>query len=290
MSTQQKRVSSEGRTLGEAIRKAAELLSVPPQQVGHEFDRAHFLSASGRSQGAHTVKIFAWATDPVDTAGADAAREWLSGLIKRMGFEANIKVKMTGDKKADLAVSSPNGRHLVGRRGATLHAIQDLMEASVSEEGWSFRIDVLGGDRDRDDRRDRGDRDDRRGGRDRDDRGRGRDRDDRRGGRDRDDRGRGRDRDDRGRGRGRDRGDRGDNRRGRRTPEDVDALRRLAKKLGQRVQESGQSIVVRQELNSFERRIIHVTIGDMDGLETESVMQDDIKRVKITKAGGGGEE
>ena len=272
MSTQQKRVSSEGRTLGEAIRKAAELLSVPPQQVGHEFDRAHFLSASGRSQGAHTVKIFAWATDPVDTAGADAAREWLSGLIKRMGFEANIKVKMTGDKKADLAVSSPNGRHLVGRRGATLHAIQDLMEASVSEEGWSFRIDVLGGDRDRDDRRDRGDRDDRRGGRDRDDRGRGRDRDDR------------------GRGRGRDRGDRGDNRRGRRTPEDVDALRRLAKKLGQRVQESGQSIVVRQELNSFERRIIHVTIGDMDGLETESVMQDDIKRVKITKAGGGGEE
>lgn len=270
MSTTQKRVTSEGHTLGEAIRKAAELLSVTPDRVGHEIDKAHFLSPTGRSQGSHTVKIFAWPEAAKDTSGADAAKAWLSGLIQKMGFEADIKVRMTSDKAADLAVSSPNGRHLVGRRGATLHAIQELMEASVPEaaDGWSFRIDVLGGDRDRD-RGDRGDRRERRG--------RDRDRDDRRG--------RGRDRDDR-RGRGRDRDGGGR----RRTSEDVEALRRLARKLGKRVQDSGKSIVVRQELNSFERRIIHVTIGDMEGLETESVLQDGVKRVKIMSAGGGGEE
>lgn len=277
MSTTQQRVMSEGRTLGEAIRKAAEQLSVTPDRIGHEIDRAHFLSPTGRSQGANTVKIFAWSRAPIDSSGADAASVWLSGLIEKMGFEANIKVKMTGDKRADLAVSSPNGRHLVGRRGATLNAIQELMEVSVPavQDGWAFRIDILGGDRDRD--RDR-DRDDRRGrdrrerrGRDRDEEGRGRrDGDDRRG------RGR-RDRDDR-RGRGR------DNRR--RTPEDVDALRRLARKLGKRVLDTGASIVVRQELNSFERRIIHVTVGDMDGIDTESVVQDGVKRVKIMLVGG----
>ncbi|MFT4974508.1 MAG: putative RNA-binding protein Jag [Myxococcota bacterium] len=316
MSTTQQRISSEGRTLGEAIRNAAELLSITPDRVGHEIDKAHFLSESGRSQGASTVKIFAWSRAPVEPAepaepteptAADAARDWLSGLIKRMGFEAKIQIRMSGDKRADLGVTSPDGRHLVGRRGATLHAIQELMEASVpaASDGWVFRIDILGGDRDRDNRggdrdrggrggdRDRGGRDDRRsrgrddrgggGGRGRDDRGGGRGRDDRGGGRGRDDRGGGRGRDDRGGGRGRD--DRGGGSR-RRTSEDVDALRRLAEKLGRRVQESGEAIVVRQELNSFERRIIHVTIGDMKGLETQSVLQDDIKRVKIMKAGG----
>jgi spoIIIJ-associated protein len=217
MSTTQQRVTSEGQTLGEAIRKAAEQLSVTPDRIGHEIDRAHFLSPTGRSQGAQTVKIFAWSRAPVDSSGADAASGWLSGLIEKMGFEGKIKIKMTGDKRADLAVSSPNGRHLVGRRGATLHAIQELLEASVpaAQDGWTFRID---------------------------------------------------------------------NRR--RTPEDVDALRRLATKLGKRVLDNGGSIIVRQELNSFERRIIHVTIGDMRGIDTESVIQDGVKRVKIMLVSG----
>lgn len=262
MNTNQQRVVSEGKTLGEAIRNAAEQLSVTPDCVGHEIDKAHFLSPTGRSQGAHTVKIFAWAQEPKDTSGADAAREWLSGLIAKMGFEAEISVRMKDDKVADLAIKSPHGRYLVGRRGATLHAIQDLLVASVpaASEGWRFRIDVLGGDRDRD-RRDGGDGE-RRGRRDRRDRGgdgdrRGR-RDDRRGRRD----------------------DR------RRNSDDVDALRRLARKLGRRVQETGKSLVIRQELNSFERRIVHMTIGDIDGLETESIIQDGTKRVKIMAAGG----
>ena len=37
---------------------------------------------------------------------------------------------------------------------------------------------------------------------------------------------------------------------------------------------------------SFERRIIHVTVGDMDGIDTESVVQDGVKRVKIMLVGG----
>ncbi|MEL6342281.1 MAG: R3H domain-containing nucleic acid-binding protein [Myxococcota bacterium] len=299
METGQEKVTAEGRTLGEALRKAAEVLGVPADFVSHEFDREHFRTPTGRSRGVDTVRIFAWSRGQQETAGATAARDWLSGLIEKMGFESEIKVRIN-DKTVDLLVSSSSNRHLVGRRGTTLRAIQQLMDATLAEahEGWTFRIDVLGGDRDRD-----RDRDDDRRGRDRDDDRRGRDRDDDRRGRDRD--GDRRDRDDgrrdrRGRDRDRDRDgdrrdrrrrrDRDDDRRGRgrgrrRNDDDVAALEQLARKLAKRVMETGKSIVVRQELNSFERRVIHVTVGDIDGVDSQSFMQDGVKRIRLMADG-----
>jgi predicted RNA-binding protein Jag len=158
--------------------------------------------------------------------------------------------------------------------------------------------------RDRDDRgRGRGrDRDDRGRGRDRDrdDRGRGRDRDDRgRGrGRDRDDRGRGRgrDRDDRGRGRDRDRDDRGRGRdrddRGRERDDDESRktrnrdVERLAHRLAKKVLSSGESELIRKEMNSYARRIVHMVVAEYEGLETESVGEGQHKQVRIVSTGG----
>lgn len=49
--------------------------------------------------------------------------------------------------------------------------------------------------------------------------------------------------------------------------------------------ETGKSIVVRQELNSFERRVIHVTVGDIDGVDSQSFMQDGVKRIRLMADG-----
>jgi predicted RNA-binding protein Jag len=267
-------VTAEARTLNDALKQAASELGVPAMSISYKIDREHFLSKNGTSTGMDTVKIAAWARDPAETAGAEAARLWLVGLIEKMGFEATVGVRLGTNKHATLLVDSESGRYLVGRQGATLRAIQEMLEAAMSVEhgDWNFRMDI-GGGREREERRDdRGGRRDDRGGR-RDDRG-GR----------RDDRG-GR-RDDRG-GRRDDRGGRRDDRggRSRRSDEDVAALERLAQKLAARVLEDGKPIDIRQALNSFERRIVHITIAEIDGVSTASFMDGDDKRVRILREG-----
>ena len=67
-------VTAEGRTLNEAIKAASAELGVPAMSVSYKIDKAHFLSKNGQSQGQDTVKIAAWARDPAETAGAEAAR------------------------------------------------------------------------------------------------------------------------------------------------------------------------------------------------------------------------
>jgi predicted RNA-binding protein Jag len=101
------------------------------------------------------------------------------------------------------------------------------------------------------------------------------------GGRDREER---RDRDDRG-GRGRDRDDRrGD----RRSDRDMDKLKKLALRLAEEAVRTGESVRIRRELNSYERRAVHVTLADYDGVETQSEGEGHTKTVLIVPAGGGG--
>ena len=94
---EQKTISAEGRTLGEAVRNAAQTLGVAPELVMHRLDREHFLTSQGSSRGVDSVRIFAWSRDPGEMAGASTAREWLSGLLTRMGFESSIQIKLVGD-------------------------------------------------------------------------------------------------------------------------------------------------------------------------------------------------
>lgn len=248
-------VSTEGRTLMEAVRAAATELGVEPSQVDHKLDAEHFRNKFGGVTGADTVRIHAWVRDEAEYAGGEAARAWLGQLVEHMGLEGSVKARIRSEQHADLIVDSPSARFLVGRQGRTLKAIRHLLAESIGREhsDWTFHLEITGGEdrRDRDDRSDRGDRGDR---------------DDRRS--------RGRDRDRRG-------GDRDDDRRRRRSDAELDSLRRLATKLAERVAESGKSEVIRKRLNSYERRVVHVTISEIAGVGSQSVKQDGEKRVEI---------
>jgi predicted RNA-binding protein Jag len=303
-------VKAEGTSVMDAVRVAAGLLGVPTNQVGWKLDPDHFRNELGRARAVDTVMVIAWVTEakaapapaapreprearepreprerrepresrerhdgneshaPVDEAGADAARLWLAGLIERMGLTARVRVRVSPDKLAELRVDSDDGRHLVGRQGSTLHAIHTLLEATMAAQysDWTYRIDIA------DARGERGDRGDRGGNRDRDDR-RG-PRDDRR---PRDERPGGPPRDDR---RGPPRGDR-------RSDQEIDELRQLAARLASEVAGSGEPVIIRRELNSYERRVVHMVIAEIDGVESESVGDGAVKQVRIMPAGSG---
>lgn len=268
MSIPENHVVAEGRTLRAAIEAAAEQLSVPVGAVAHKLDMAHFRNAGGGVTGADTVKIFAWAKDPGQVAAALDAETWVKGLVAEMGKAGTVRADQRGDTVHVYVDVADGARHLVGRGGATLRAIQHLLEASVGERypGVSFRIDIARGEDDRPPRRDderprreddRPRRDDRGG-----DRGPPR--------RDRDDRPPRRD------DRGGDRRDRGGDRRN-----DPEELKRLARKLARKVQETGEPEIVRKELNSYDRRLVHVEVGEVPGVKSRSIGEGVDRRIEI---------
>lgn len=247
-------VNTVGYTVAEAVKKAAAQLNVEPMLVRWELDTSHFRNEEGRRVPRDTVAIIATALDASAVDGANACRDWVAGLLERMEVEATVTSKLDGDKRVTISIDSPRARHLVGRRGVTLQAIVQLMEATLARTehaDWQFRLDIQGG-RDRDERDDRDDR------RDRGDRG---DRGDRRG------RGRDRDRD------------------GRRSKKNPDKLKSLAVRLAEQAIEKGEAIVIRQELNSYERRIVHVAIQDMEGVSSESIGDGSVKQIRLVPDG-----
>jgi len=246
-------ITTEGNTVGDAVRKAAELLGVPTEQVAHKFDREHFRNNAGRTVPVDTVKLICWVTEPVDNSGALAAKAWLEGLIEKMGFQGTVTTRNVKDQRATISVDSESARFLVGRGGSTLAAISDMLKVAMEKEfgDWGFKIDVQGGRRD-EERRDRGDRGDRGSRRERSPR--------------------------------RDRGDRRNSRgsRDERCSErDVQELKKLARRVAEAVVEGGEAEVIRKPLNSFERRIVHMEVADMDGLGTDTVEQDGERKIRI---------
>ena len=62
---------------------------------------------------------------------------------------------------------------------------------------------------------------------------------------------------------------------------DVSKLKRLAKKLASQVIEQKQSVVIGKVFNNFERRIIHQTITEFEGVDTESFDDDGVRRIRL---------
>ncbi len=283
MTIPENHVVTEGRTLRAAIDAAATSLGVPAALVEHKVDMAHFRSTTGQGVGMDTVKIFAWARDASAMAPLAAAEAWMKTTLATMERTGTVRAELRGDAVVLLVDVGEEGRHLVGRGGATLKSLQHLLTEAMATEfpGRNFRIDVARGADEgerREERSDRGERRDDRG--DRGDRG-GRDRDrGERGGRDRD----------RGERGGRDRGDRGD-RGGDRGGRDEGELKKLARKLALKVQETGNPEVIRRELNGYERRLVHVEVQEVAGVKTRSIGEGSLKKVEIYKDGdAAGEE
>lgn len=59
----------------------------------------------------------------------------------------------------------------------------------------------------------------------------------------------------------------------------------MARKIAERVATSGESEVVRKELNSFDRRVIHVTVAEIDGVGTRSIGEGNHKQIEIYPKG-----
>ena len=51
---------------------------------------------------------------------------------------------------------------------------------------------------------------------------------------------------------------------------------------------SGEAEVIRKPLNSFERRIVHMEISEMDGVATDTVDQDGDRKIRIFADNGEG--
>ena len=65
----------------------------------------------------------------------------------------------------------------------------------------------------------------------------------------------------------------------------------MTEKIAKRVLETGKSEVIRKELNSFDRRVVHVAASDIDGIGTRSIGEGNLKQIEIYAEGAGsGEE
>jgi hypothetical protein len=83
------------------------------------------------------------------------------------------------------------------------------------------------------------------------------------------------------RGRRRERGDRDD----RRSERDVKKLKRLARRLAEEAIEKGEVVRIRKELNSYERRVVHLVVAELDGVNSESEGDGAYKRIVLVPDG-----
>ena len=297
----------EGRDLKMAVAGAAEALGLHPQQVDYKLDMSHFRSATGTSVARSTVKILAWGSDrPAPEEGSDEplengkmeapaegeeqeepkrkrrkrtkstdepepkeksrgadvdgkpdqlrgaedgeteastfAQQWFADLLELMDVEG--KITGTGNaERVHLAIDAERAGRIVGKRGATLGAIRHLLGLALANKFGDLTVDVDVGD---DRPTERKPRREKSGG------GRGRDRD-----RDRDRRSR-----DRAKGR---------------YPEEK--LRALARRGAEKAVETGRTITIDLELNSYDRRVVHVEISEIDGVESQSEEREQDGRV-----------
>ena len=233
--------SAVGESVAEALEKIASELDVNISDLDFEVVREQFFTADGQQIGLSEIEVVAWVI--TKTEGVAEMEEWLRKTLDLMGFTATVS---SADRASiRFSIDSEEGGRIIGRKGSTLNSIQKMLSDTAKAKGfdWEFSIQVQGGERKED--RDRRDSRDGRDGRD----GRGRDSD-----------------------RGRDR---------KSSRRDEEKLKNLAKKLAQKVLKDNSEIIIEKELNGFQRRVVHLTIKDIDGVESESFMDSDVKKIRL---------
>ncbi len=203
-----------------------------------------------------------------ETDASKFAAEWFATTLKHMDVDSTV-VATGDDERVHVAITAERAGRIVGKRGATLRSIRHLLGLAIAEQFGERVIDVdVGDDRPREDREDREERSSNRRSRDRDDRGRGR----------------GRDRDrDNGRGRSRSRG------RGRPGGLSEEELTTVATKAAKRALADGSTVTIKYAANSYDRRVMHLAISEIDGVESQSkeveVDGETVKYVQVIPAG-----
>ncbi len=208
--------------------------------------------------------------DPVGaTSASERAATWFRELLAAMDIPAEISA--TGDaERIRLKVKAESAGRIIGRRGTTLAAIRHLLSLLLADLGAPIvDVDVddprEGGREERPRREDRP-REERRDDRRDDRRPRGDRRDDRR--------------DDR---RGRD--DRREGGRGEpRSTFPEEKLQEIARRAAEKAVATGKPITINLQLNSYDRRVIHLEISEIRGVSSESVVKDDVKYIQVRPA------
>jgi spoIIIJ-associated protein len=80
--------------------------------------------------------------DEVNDEKAEAIRKFLTGLLEQMGNEADIHVYQPEKGRYKVILEGKNMGALIGRRGETLDAIQQLTSYSVNRTGGRVRIQL----------------------------------------------------------------------------------------------------------------------------------------------------
>jgi len=288
-------VRGEGRDVVTALAQAAEELGLDTNRVAYKIDMTHFRNATGGTRCRDSVRIIAWprpegeeappevrsapeerdeerppreAAKPAEdypplepSPASELACAWVSKLLTHMDIEATVDGG-ADNERVQMVIRADQPGRVVGKRGTTLSAIRHIVRLLLVEHGdpvIDVDVDKTGVPVDLSSRpRERR-------GRDRKDNGR------RGGNRDRDrDRGRG--------GRSHD-GDRDrDRNKGRVAPE---KLKALAERAAEKAIESGKTITINLELNSYDRRLVHMTVADIDGIDSRSEEKDGMKYIQI---------
>ncbi len=192
------------------------------------------------------------------TEAAEYAHEWFMTVLGNMDLTAKI-IAGQKENRIRLYIQAEKAGRIIGRRGFTLSALRHLLGLALKKFDDELIVDVdvadgRGGGKERkgNARNDRGRRDSR----------------DSRDSRDRRDR---RDsRDSRGDSRGSDRG---------RYP--ADKLVALAQKAAQKALETQMRVTINLELNSHDRRIVHLEIAEIEGVSSESDVKSGKKYIQI---------
>ena len=157
------KLKASGKTIAEALQEVADKLSLTIQDLDYEVTREQFFTEDGQPCGVDTLELKAWEKEKVDTTEIETTRDWLQKLLDLMNIEATVTFVITRNNKVELRVKSEQGGRIVGRKGSTLKNIRTVMNAQIDEETniWNYSIEVDGGERKEDSRRDGGQRRDR---------------------------------------------------------------------------------------------------------------------------------
>ena len=186
------------------------------------------------------------------TEASDYVAAWFETLLGHMDLKGTVTGTGTDERiHVDIKIDGRAGR-LIGRRGITLRGIRHLLGVTLARHHGEFILDVdVDDDRPADDRKPRREASEDRGGRSRDrNRGRSRDREEEKG----------------------------------RYPEDK--IRALAARAAEKAASTGQTITINLELNSYDRRLVHMEVAEHDGVASQSEereVKDDDGNVTITK-------
>jgi predicted RNA-binding protein Jag len=162
---------------------------------------------------------------------------WIKELLKFLDLEGEVQGAGDEERVGLIVEIKENAGRFIGRRGMTLGAIRHLLHQSLSQTFGDRVVDVSIPDR-----RERSERPERSNSERRDRKGRGGKRGSDRGGRSREG--------------------------GSRISEEK--LQALARRAADKAKESGQTITIKLELNSYDRRVVHLEISEIDGVETQS--------------------